>query len=114
MKKDLIFTPVMLAVGIALFLLRFTGMPVHIAVSVVGLLVLVAFTAATKKEWKLPALEIVMRACYGVALISGPVIMKFNDIDALKIAHKASSALFVLLLVVLFVHKLVTIKASKN
>ena len=49
MKKDLIFTPVMLAVGIALFLLRFTGMPVHIAISVIGLLVLAVSTAATKK-----------------------------------------------------------------
>ena len=105
MKKDLIFTPVMLAVGIALFLLRFTGMPVHIAISVVGLLVLVAFTVATKKEWKIPALEILMRACYGIALITGIVIMNVSGIAALGIVHKLCAALFILLLVVLFVHK---------
>ena len=37
MKKDFIFAPIMLVVGILLFLLKATGMAVHIAVSVVGL-----------------------------------------------------------------------------
>ena len=35
MKKDLIFAPVMLLIGILLFLLRATGMTAHIAISVV-------------------------------------------------------------------------------
>lgn len=39
MKKDLIFAPVLLALGAALFLLRATGMTAHIAVSIVGVLV---------------------------------------------------------------------------
>lgn len=105
MKKDLIFTPALLLIGIALFLLKATGLTAHIAISVVGVLVLAAYTVATKKEWKIPALEILMRLCYGIALISGIVIMNVHGIAAIAIAHKAGAALFVLLLVVLFVLK---------
>lgn len=111
MKKDMIFSPVMLLIGIALFLLRATGMTAHIAISVVGILVLAAYTIATKKEWKIPALEILMRACYGIALITGIVIMNVHGVAALAIVHKASAALFVVLLAVLFVRKL---RVSKN
>ena len=105
MKKDLIFAPVLLLVGVALFLLRFTGMSVHIAISVVGALVLVAYTALTKKEWKIPALEIIMRAFYGIALISGVVIMNVQGIVALAIVHKISAVLFLAFVVVLLASK---------
>ena len=113
MKKDLIFAPLLLLVGVALFLLRYTGMPVHIAISVVGALVLVVYTAATKKTWKIPALEIAMRAFYGIALITGVVVMNVTDIAALAMVHKASAVLFVVLLVVLFVLKLIANKKTK-
>ena len=49
MKKNILFLIPMLLVVVALFLLRATGMKVHIAVSVVGLVLLVAYTLATKK-----------------------------------------------------------------
>ena len=113
MKKDLIFTPIMLLVGALLFLYDFIGEPAHIAISVAGVLVLAAYTAATKKEWKIPALEIVMRAFYGIALISGIVIMNVEGIVALEIAHKACAVLFLVLLIVLFVHKAATSKKNK-
>jgi hypothetical protein len=73
---------------------------------VVGVLVLIAYAVATKKEWKIPALEILMRVFYGIALITGIVIMNVHGIAALAIVHKASAALFVVLLVVLFAKKL--------
>ena len=98
MKKDFIFAPMLLAVGVALFMLRLTGMPVHIGVSVVGAVVLAAYTVLTKKEWRIPALEIAMRAFYGVALISGIVIMNVHGIVALAIVHKVSAVLFPILL----------------
>lgn len=110
MKKDLIFAPAMLLIGIALFLLRATGMTAHIAISVIGILLLAAYTVTTKKEWKLPALEILMRACYGIALISGIVIMNVHGIAALAVIHKASAALFVLLLIVTNAHKFIRVK----
>jgi hypothetical protein len=106
MKKDMIFSIALLLVGIMLFLLKATGMTAHIIISVVGILILIAYTVATKKEWKIPALEIIMRAFYGIALITGIVIKNVHGIAALAIAHKASAALFVVLLVVLFICKL--------
>ena len=112
MKKDLIFAPAMLLIGILLFLLRATGMTAHIAISVAGVVVLVVYAVLTKKEWKIPALEIIMRVFYGIALISGIVIMNVHGIAALAIVHKACAALFVVLLVALFVHKLITAKKA--
>ena len=95
MKKDLIFAPILLLAGVLLFLLDMTGMPAHIAVSVFGIVVLAVYTAVTKKEWKIPALEILMRAFYGIALITGVVMMNVKGIAAVAVAHKASAALFV-------------------
>ena len=112
MKKDLIFAPILLVIGIVLFLLRATGMTAHIVASVVGILVLGAYTAVARKSWKIPALEIIMRACYGIALITGIVVMNVHGIAALAIAHKASAALFIVLLVVLFVQKLIAAKKA--
>ena len=111
MKKDLIFTPVLLLIFVALGLLKATGMAAHIVISVVGIMVLGAYTAATRKNWKIPALEILMRACYGIALITGIVLMNVAGIAALAIVHKVSAALFAVLLVVLFVLKLRAKKA---
>ena len=112
MKKDLIFAPVLLLLGASLFLLRLTGMHVHIAISFVGVLVLAAYTALTKKEWKIPALEIVTRALYGVALISGIVVINVHGILALSIVHKASAVLFLASLVALLASKLVAAKKA--
>ena len=105
MKKDLIFAPAMLLIGVALFLLRATGMTAHIAISVIGVLVLLAYTVLTKKQWKIPALEILMRAFYGVALITGIVIMNLHGIVALAVIHKVSAVLFMALIIVLLIHK---------
>ena len=112
MKKDLIFSPILLLVGAALCLLRFTGMKAHIAISVVGILALVAYTVLTKKQWKIPALEIVMRAFYGIALITGIVIMNVHGIAVLAIVHKVSAILFLASIVVLLASKLVSSKKA--
>ena len=112
MKKDLIFAPIMLLIGVLLFLLRATGMTAHIAISIVGILVLIAYTVLTKKDWKIPALEIIMRAFYGIALITGIVIMNVHGIAVLAIAHKVSAVLFVVLMMVLFVGKLLANKKA--
>ena len=105
MKKDFIFAPIMLLIGVLLFLLRATGMTAHIVISVIGVLALIAYTVLTKKEWKIPALEILMRAFYGVALITGIVIMNVHGIVALAVIHKVSAVLFMALIIVLLIHK---------
>ena len=109
MKKDLIFAPIMLVIGILLFLLKATGMTAHIIISVIGVLALVAYTVFTKKDWKIPALEIIMRVMYLLALISG-IVLKIKYIAVIGILHKIFAALFVVLLIVLFVQKLISKK----
>ena len=105
MKKDLIFTPALLVIGFLLCLLRATGMTAHIVISAIGVLLLIVYTVLAKKEWKIPPLEIIMRAFYGIALISGIVILNVQGIAALAIVHKASAVIFLALLVVLLVSK---------
>lgn len=109
MKKDFLFALAMLLIAILLFLYRLTGLTAHIALSVVGVLVLAAYTVATRKEWKAPALEILMRVFYAIALISG-VAVKAISVPAMLVLHKAGAALFAVLLVVLLVKKLVACK----
>ena len=103
--KNKVFFFLMLAVSVLLFLLRVTGMAAHIALSVVGIVILVAFAVMNKKEWKKPALEILMRVFYAIALITGVVIMNVHGIAAVAIAHKVCAALFVVMLAVLFAMK---------
>ena len=105
MKKNVLFSALLLVVGVLLFLLRYTGMTAHIVLSVIGLALLVVYTVMTKKDWKKPAFEILMRVFYAVALISGVVIMNVHGVVALAVVHKICAALFVVLLVVLFVLK---------
>ena len=110
MKKDLIFAPILLVIGILLGLLKATGMTAHIILSVVGAIALVTYTVLNKKSWKIPVLEIGMRSAYGIALISG-IVLKIKYIAIIGIFHKIFAALFVVALVVLFIHKLI---ARKN
>ena len=110
MKKDLIFAPILLVVGVLLGLLKVTGMTAHIVLSVVGVCALVAYTIIAKKTWKIPALEIVTRASYGIALITG-IVLKIKYIAVLGVFHKIFAILFVVVLAVVFVHKLI---AKKN
>ncbi|MEE0840158.1 MAG: hypothetical protein U0L72_06385 [Acutalibacteraceae bacterium] len=105
MKKKILFLIPMLLVVVALFLLRATGMTAHIVVSVVGLVLLIAYTVATKKEWKNPALEILQRVFYAIALITGVVLMNVHGIAAVSIIHKISAVLFVILLADVEIHK---------
>ena len=109
MKKDLIFAPALIVIGALLFLLKLTGMIAHIAISVAGVVLLVVYAVVTRKEWKIPALEISMRASYGIALITG-AIANATNVPALDIIHKCSGGLFTVLLVVLFAIKLATNK----
>ena len=105
MKKNVLFLIPMIVVAALLFLLSVTGIKAHIAISVVGLLLLVGYTIATKKEWKCVVCEILMRLGYAVALISGIVLM--NGIKAAFIAHQAGAIVFAVLLIVIEIPKLI-------
>lgn len=111
MKKDLIFAPILLVIGVLLGLLKITGMTAHIILSVVGIIVLAVYTVISKKNWKIPALEIGMRASYGIALITG-IILKIKYIAVLGVIHKIFAILFVIMLVILLIQKLTTKKTN--
>lgn len=105
MKKNVLFLIPMVIVAILLFMLRTTGMTAHIIVSVIGVAILVAYTVAAKKDWKCPALEILERVFYAVALISGIALKGGCTFVAMPIAHKIGAVLFAVLLVVTEIHK---------
>ena len=105
MKKSLLFIIPMIAVAVLLFMLHATGMKVHIAVSVIGLVLLIGYTIATKKDWRNPVLEILQRVCYGIALITGVVLINVHGITAISIIHKISAVLFVILFAGTEIHK---------
>ena len=113
MKKDLIFAPILLAVGILICLLRVTGMTAHIVISAIGAAALIVYSVIAKKQWKIPALEIVMRVLYGIALITG-IVVKVDYILAIAIIHKISAILFVVSFAVIFVHKLIVNKKQNG
>ena len=104
MKKKLLLIPMIIAM-VLLFMLRATGIKVHIAVSVIGLALLIAYTLLTKKDWKNPALEILQRVCYGIAIITGAILMNVHGIAVVSVIHKISAVLFAILLVVTEIHK---------
>lgn len=106
-KKDLLFVAPMLGIAVLLFMFRLTHLPAHIILSVLGIGVLVAYTVIMEKEWKLPKLEILTRLIYGIALVSGVIIMNIHGILVLSIIHRASAILFVGCFVFLFVYKLI-------
>ena len=105
MNKNRIFLAAMLVVALLLFLLRMTGMTAHILVSLLGLAVMIPFTLKTRKEWKIPALEVLMRVMYLVAIVTGGALMKIHGVAALGMVHKIGAALFAVLLLVLYIPK---------
>jgi hypothetical protein len=105
MKKKLLFLIPMIIVTVLLFMFRTLGFKVHIAMSVIGLLLLISYTIATKKEWRVPALEIFQRAFYAIALITGAILMNVHGIFTISVIHKISAVLFVIFLVVTEMHK---------
>ena len=105
MNKNRFFLISMLFVSVLLFMLRLTGLIPHIIVSVIGLAIMIPLTIKTKADWKVPALEIIMRAMYFVAIVSGGMLMKVHGIAPLGIAHKIGAAIFLVLLLALYIPK---------
>lgn len=105
MNKNRIFLVSMITVTALLFLLRLTGLIPHIIISVIGLAIMIPSTLKTKAEWKIPALEIIMRAMYLIAVVTGGMLMKLHGVAALGIVHKIGAAAFLVLLAVLYVPK---------
>ena len=105
MNKNCVFMISMIVVTVLLFLLRMTGLMAHIAISVSGLVIMIPYTLKTKKDWTKTPLEILMRVMYLVVIVTGGVLMKVHGIAALGMVHKIGAALFLVLLLVLYIPK---------
>ena len=105
MNKNRVFLVSMIVVSVLLWLLKMTGLTAHIAISVLGLAIMIPLTLATRKEWKIPALEVIMRAMYFVAIVTGGVLMKVYGVPALGMVHKIGAAAFLVLLLALYIPK---------
>ena len=105
MNKNLFFMISMIAVSLLLFLLRVTGLTAHIIVSVLGLVIMIPYTLKTKGEWTKAPLEILMRVMYLIAIVTGGALMKVYGVAALGMVHKIGAALFLVLLLVLYIPK---------
>ena len=88
---------------IGLALLRVTGMTGHIVISIIALIIMIICVALGKKSWKNPALEIVYRVFYLIALITGIVMVAASISGAVSIVHKIAAVIFVILYIVNFV-----------
>lgn len=105
MNKNRLFVVAMAIVSVLLFLLRTTGLTAHIAVSVIGLAIMIPFTVKTKSEWTKTPLEVLMRVMYLIAIVTGGVMMKVHGVAAVGVVHKVCAALFVVLLLALYIPK---------
>ena len=105
MNKNRFFLISMIIVSALLCALRTTGLTAHIVVSVVGLVIMIPITIATRKGWKIPALEVIMRAMYLVAVVTGGALMKIHGVPVINIVHKIGAAVFMILLLVLYIPK---------
>lgn len=105
--KNLLFFIPLVVIATLLSMLKTTGMTAHIAISVIGLVLLVVYALTTKKTWKCPALEVLHRVFYAVALITGVVIMNVSGIAAVTLVHRISATLFTVLFAVTEVYKII-------
>lgn len=107
MKKNAIFFALMLIVSAVLFMWKTVGTPVHIAAAVAGIAILVVSAVMTKKQWKHPVGEILMRVLFAVAVVTGILVLRIAGVPAIAIVHKISAAAFVLTFMVTYVLKFV-------
>ena len=105
MNKNRILLIGMAVVTALLFALRLTGLVPHIIISVAGLAVMIPITVMTKSQWKKPAPEVLMRVMYLIAIVTGGALMKVHGIAPLGMVHKIGAALFLVLLLVLYIPK---------
>lgn len=105
MKKNRFFLIFMIIVSLLLLLAQVTGMTAHIMIALWGLLIMIVFTLKTKNEWNNASLELLMRFVYISELITGAALMRVPNVANLSMLHKACAALFIFLLLVLYIPK---------
>ena len=105
MKKNRLFLFFMIAVSLFLLLKGMTGMTGHLIIALWGLVIMIVFTLKAKNEWTNASMEFLLRFVYLSQLITGAALMRVPDVANLSMLHKACAALFVFLLLVLYIPK---------
>ena len=111
MIKTILYTIVMLIISILLFLLKFTGMNLHIALGILALIITIAYTLLIRKDLKKYSkrrliMEISMRFGLAIALISGFLIQQFRTILVISFIHKIAAIVFTILLLTININKI--------
>ena len=117
--KTIIFTVVMAIISALLFLLKTTGMNIHILLGILGFVVTVGYTLMIKKDFKKLSKisvvsEILMRIFYAVALISGFMLKVIEERAVVAKVHKIAAVIFTILLVVISIKKLLAKKQKED
>ena len=118
MIKTILYAIFMTIISILLFLLKVTGMKLHIALGILAVIITIVYTLLIRKNLKEYSkkslvMEILMRICLAVALISGFLLKPFKAVFVISIIHKMAAIFFVILLFVININK-IFIKKSKG
>ena len=95
----------MIVVSALLAMLSRTGIVAHIAIFVVGLVIMIPITIATRNEWMIPALEVIMCVRYLIAVLTSGALMTIRGVPVLGIIHKIGAVAFAVLMLVLYLPK---------
>ena len=111
MLKTILYTISMIIISVLLFLLKITGMKMHIVLGILALVITIAYTLSIKKEFKEFSkknivMEILMRICLAIALITGFLLKPFGTFLIVSIIHKLAAIIFTVILLVINIKKI--------
>ena len=111
MLKTILYTVFMVIISVLLFLLKITGMKMHIVLGILALIITIVYTLLIKKDLKELSkknivMEILMRVCFAVALITGFLLKPFGTFLIISIIHKFAAIIFVVMLLVINIRKI--------
>lgn len=105
MNKNRFFLISMILISLMLLLEGMTGTTAHIIIALWGLVIMIVFTVKTKNEWTNASMEFLMRLAYLSELLTGIALMRVPEAGKLGMLHKSCAALFIILLLVLYIPK---------
>ena len=105
MNKKRFFLISMILISLMLLLEGMTGTTAHIIIALWGLVIMIVFTVKTKNEWTNASMEFLMRLAYLSELLTGIALMRVPEAGKLDMLHKSCAALFIILLLALYIPK---------
>ena len=111
MKKTILYFICMIIISSLLFLLKITGMKLHIVLGILALLITIVYTLLIRKEFKEYSkksiiMEILMRVSLAIALVTGFLLKPLGTVVIISIIHKISAVTFAIILLVINIKKI--------